>query len=385
MVKDSIYLDFASTTPVDELVARKMSAYFTNTFGNPSGIYEQSRLAKSALNQATQEIAKFLNCEPKEIVFTSGGTESDNLAIFGLAKKYPGGHLITTKIEHDAVLKPFKELEKNGYTVTYLNVDEEGFVDLEELEAAIGENTFLVSIIYANNEIGTIQDIEKISQIIKDKNPKTIFHSDACQATQYLPMDTKKLGVDLLTINGSKIYGPKGVGALYINEGVKIEPIIYGGGQQDNLRSGTENVPGIVGLAAAIKLIKSKKASKESILRDELIDQLLEIDGSILNGPRKNRLPNNVSISFPGAEGESAVLMLDQKGIACSTGSACTSGSLQGSHVVMAISSDSERAHCTLRFTLGKSTTKEQIDKTVEEVKNVVAKLRKISGYKNDK
>lgn len=385
MVKESIYLDFASTTPVDELVARKMSGYFTDYFGNPSGLYKQSRIAKSALNQATQEIAKFLNCKPAEIIFTSGGTESDNLAIFGLAKKYPGGHLITTKIEHDAVLKPFKELEKNGYKVTYLNVDEEGFIDLKELKEAIIDETFLVSIIYANNEIGTIQDIQKISKIIKEKNPKTFFHSDACQATQYLPMDTKSLGVDLLTINGSKIYGPKGVGALYIKEGVKIEPMIYGGGQQANLRSGTENISGIIGLAAAIKLIKSKKTSKESILRDDLIDQLLKIDGSVLNGPRNKRLPNNINISFPGAEGESAVLMLDQKGIACSTGSACSSGSLQGSHVIMAISSDSERAHCTLRFTLGNSTTKEQIDKTVEEVKNVVAKLRKISGYKNEK
>lgn len=427
-----IYLDHASTTPVDKRVLKKMLPYFDVNFQNPSSLYSPALKAKKAINKARAQVAKFLNCKPGEIVFTAGGTESDNLAILGIARAYKTnvysasaprgrssrnatlsvalanphqsilprkhiGHIATTQIEHPAVLNACKQLEKEGFEVTYLPVDKEGIVKLEDLKKAIKRDTILISIMYANNEIGTVQPVAKIAKIISDfrkalscqlsavsqKTALPFFHTDACQAAGYLDMDVKKLDVDLLTINGSKIYGPKGIGALYIKEGVKIEPIIFGGGQENGLRSGTENVPAIVGFgeAAAIASSQQQAASNKQIkLRDYIIRELLKIPNARLNGHRTKRLPNNINISFEGVEGESLVLYLDKEGIYASTGSACSSKSLEPSHVIMAISNDAERAHSSLRITLGRSTTKKDADKLISATKKYVKKLREISG-----
>jgi len=404
-----IYLDHASTTPVEKKVLDQMLPYFDSNFENPSSIYSGGRKANLAVEKSRSKIAKFLNCKPSEIIFTSGGTESNNLAILGIANnlifniqdsRFGGSrpHIITSAIEHPAVLNPCRELEKKGFEVTYIKPNLEGMISPEKVKKALKKNTILVSIMYANNEIGTIQPIAEISKEIENfRNSKSknlasdvrslasaknypVFHSDACQATAYLDMDVEKLGVDLLTLNGSKIYGPKGVGALYVRKNTKISPIMLGGGQEEGMRSGTLNTPSIVGFGVAVEMIDRKKTQKEKVLRDLLIDGLLKINGSNLNGSRASRLANNVNISFDAVEGESAVLYLDRAGIACSTGSACSSKSLEPSHVLLSIGVSKERAHCSLRFTLGRKTTRMEIHKTISEVRKVVEKLRKISA-----
>lgn len=381
-----IYLDYASTTPTDKKVLERMSPYFEKEFANPSALYLSARRAKQAIEGARKVIANFLNSKSDEIVFTSGGTESDNLAILGAARAAETGHIITSQIEHPAVLNACKQLEKEGFRVTYLPPDKNGIVSAERVRKALRKDTILVSIMYANNEIGTIQPIALIAKairefIIHNSEFRIIFHTDACQATGYLEMDVKKFGVDLLTLNGSKIYGPKGMGALYIKEGTKIEPVIFGGGQEKGMRPGTENVAGAVGLAEAIKLISRSEGEREGKLRDYLIRELLKIEGVELNGDREVRLPNNINVSISGIEGEALVLYLDRKGIAVATGSACSSKSLEPSHVIQALGKGKEVAHSSLRITLGRQTTREQLDKFLKEIKIIVPKLREISGY----
>jgi len=382
MIHNSIYLDHASTTPVDAGVVKKMTPYFNDVFGNPSGMYKTSREAKKAIDQSRQTIADFLGASPSEIIFTSGGTESDNIAILGVARSVGKGHIITSKIEHSAVLNSCRQLEREGFRVSYLDVDSDGIVSLSQLKRELSADTILVSIMYANNEIGTIQPITKISKIISDfkKSTLPLFHTDACQGALYLEMNVEKLGVDLLTFNGSKIYAPKGVGVLYVKDGVKISPIIFGGHQEKSLRPGTENVPYIVGIAEAARIIKKHDSKNELKLRDYLITELLKIEDSHLNGSRKNRLPNNVNITFDGVEGEAFVLYLDKAGIAVSTGSACMSTSLQPSHVIMALGKSEEAAHSSLRLTLGRENTVKQVRETVLALKRIVRQLRQISA-----
>jgi len=388
-----IYLDYAATAPCDPKVTRAMSGYLKKDFGNPSSIHGFGQKASMAIGEARQSVAEFLNCESEEIVFTGSATEADNLAIFGVLKALRAAkpHIITSQIEHPAVLESCRELEKRGAEVTYLPVNKDGVVEVSELKNALKPNTILVSIVYANNEIGTIQPIAEIGVLIKNYNPKILFHTDAVQAVNFLDCDVKKLGVDLLTLSGHKIYGPKGVGVLYVKRGTPIEPIIYGGGHERGLRSGTENVPGIVGLGQAIREIQNpirQTANKiQNIrirqLRDRLIKTILKIiPASRLNGSLTQRLPNNVNISFDGAEGEAIVVALDQKGIAASTGSACSSGSLKPSHVLLALGLSEEVAHGSLRLTLGKYNTVKDIEKVIKVLPVVIQKLRKISGYK---
>jgi cysteine desulfurase len=380
-----IYLDHASTTSVDPKVVKKMTPYFSDKFGNPSGMYQVSNEAKNAIDWAREAVAGFLGANSSEIIFSSGGTESDNMAILGLARHFGKGHIITSKIEHSAVLNSCRQLEKEGFNVTYLNVDVEGTVKLDELKKAIRKDTILVSIMYANNEIGTIEPVKKISKIItdfraKNKSISPYFHTDACQATLYLEMDVKRLGVDLLTFNGSKIYAPKGVGVLYIREGVPVDPILFGGEQERGLRPGTENVPYIVAIAEALNVIKRHNFKNEVKMRDFLINELLKIEHTHLNGSRLNRLPNNVNITFTGIEGEAAVLYLDKKGIAVSTGSACMSQSLKPSHVILALGKSEEAAHSSLRITLGRDNSIAQMKQVIKDLRQIVKKLREMSA-----
>jgi len=382
------YLDYAATTPCDPKVVRAMSVYLKKDFGNPSSIHGFGQRASMALGGARQSLAEFLNCDTEEIVFTGSATEADNLAIFGTvrASKVPQPHIITSQIEHPAVLESFRELEKRGVKVTYLPVGADGVLQAVELKKALKPDTILVSIMYANNEIGTIQPIAEIGELIKKVSPKTLFHTDAVQAANFLDCDVKKLGVDLLTLSGHKIYGPKGVGALYVKRGTPIGPIMYGGGHERGLRSGTENVSGIVGLGQAIRELQNPKSKIHNIrtrqLRDKLIKTILKIiPGSRLNGSIFQRLPNNINISFDGAEGEAIVVALDQRGIAASTGSACSSGSLEPSHVLMSLGLPEEVAHGSLRLTLGRYTTAQDIEKVIRVLPGVIQKLRKISGY----
>lgn len=385
-----IYLDHASTTAVDPRVTKKMLPYFCDKFGNPSSLYGLGREAKQAIELTRQKIAKFLNCSIEEITFTNGGTESINMAILGAARaaksqnKFKKPRIITIAIEHHAVLHACDKLISEGFEVCKLPVDQYGLINLNDLKKALNNETVLVSIMYANNEIGTIEPISKIAKIIKEFNKKNktkiLFHSDACQATGYLNMNVETLGVDLLSFNGSKIYGPKGIGVLYKEKNVELEPILFGGGQEKNLRSGTENVPAIVGLGFAVELINRGEGERIAKLRDFLIKKLLEIEGTALNGPIKDRLANNVNISFAGVEGESMVLYLDRAGICCSTGSACNSSSLEPSHVITALGHDKERAHESIRFTLGRKTDKKELEQTVCAVRAAVEKLRRISA-----
>ncbi|MBZ9572679.1 cysteine desulfurase [Patescibacteria group bacterium] len=382
-----IYLDYAATTPIDSKVLKEMLPYLEKEHGNPSSIYEFGQRAQMALDKARGNVGDFLNCSPSEIIFTGSATEANNLAIFGIVratqKKGMKPHLITTEIEHHAVLEPCKILEKEGVEVSYLPVNKEGLIRISDLKKAITRNTILVSVMYANNEIGTIQPIAEIGKLLKKS--KILFHTDAVQAANYLSCDVKKLGVDLLTLSGHKIYGPKGVGALYVKKGTEILPIIYGGGQETGVRSGTENVAGIVGLAAAIKQIKNEKLKVKSLkkLRDKLIDGILKSVSDVkLNGSRESRLPNNANFTIRGAEGESMVIALDQEGIAASTGSACSSRSLEPSHVLLALRLPPPEAHSSLRLTLGRYTTEKEIDKVLEVLPKIVQRLRKISPFK---
>ena len=442
-----IYLDHAATTYLDPRVKAAMEPYWEIYFGNPSTLYKEGMEARNALTASRKKIASLIGANSDEIIFTNGGTESDNLAIFGVAKffhpnylfpsrlKPQGGsdadpenkqfkgfgrfHIITSKIEHHAVLNPCEVLEKEGFRVTYLNVNKDGIVDLKELKKSLSKDTILVSIMYANNEIGTIQPIKEIAKIIRDfRNSKfearstkqiqnskfkiqnkevsdfgfrisdlttyPLFHTDAIQAAGYLDLNVGKLGVDLMSVNASKIYGPKGIGFLYVKRGVKLSPVIYGGSQEKGLRPGTENVPGIIGLSKAFEIaqnMREKESRRLIALRDYLIKGILKkIPNSSLNGCLMPRLPNNVNVTIDGVEGESLVLYLDARGISCSTGSACTSSDLEPSHVITALGKSKEAGHCSVRFTLGRKTKKADIDYLLKVLPEVVKKLRNVSA-----
>ncbi len=374
-----VYMDNGATTKVDPEVLEKMKKYFSEEYGNPSSLHSYGINAEDALDEARMKIANTLEVSPEEIVFTSGGTESNNFALKGIAFKHKKGHIITTKIEHDCILNTCKWLEKQGSDITYLDVDSEGFVNLKDIEENIRDDTILVSIIHGNNEVGTIQDMKSIWEICNSKG--VLFHTDACQSYTKVPINGKY--ADLITINSHKIHGPKGVGALYIRKGVDIEPLLHGGGHERSFRSGTENVPGIVGFAEAAFIgirDMEKNVSKMIKLRDYMISKLLEIPNTRLNGPKgSKRLANNINITFDYVEGEALVMRLDMYGIAVSTGSACSSKKLEPSHVLSAMGRRPEEAHGSLRFTLSKYTTKEEVDYVVEKVKEVVGKLRELS------
>jgi cysteine desulfurase len=380
-VMNKIYLDHAATTQVDERVLEVMKPYFTEKFGNASSLHQYGQEAKIALDRSREIIAKKINAEPEEIIFTSGGTESDNLAIKGVAyaNRKKGNHIITSKIEHPAVLNTCKYLEKQGFKLTYLDVDKEGFIDLKQLEKSIGKNTILISIMYANNEIGVIQNIGKIGEICRKH--KILFHSDAVQSFTKIPIDVKKISIDLLSFSAHKIHGPKGVGALFVKKGVGIEALNHGGGHEFGLRSGTENVSGIVGFAKAVELVTEDQIEHMQKLRDKLIEGILKkIPDTQLNGPRGDkRLCNNVNIAFNFIEGEGLLMHLDMKGIAVSTGSACSSKELKASHVLTAIDLRPDIAHGSIRFSMGRENTEEEIDYTIESLIEIVQKLRNIS------
>ncbi|MCQ2969729.1 MAG: cysteine desulfurase NifS [Clostridium sp.] len=378
------YMDYSATTYVKPEVLDAMMPYFTEKFGNPSSFYGISRETKMAIDNARDQVAKAINCDPNEVYFTGGGSEADNWAIKGIAtaQMKKGNHIITTKIEHHAVLHSCEFLEKFGFEVTYLDVNEEGFIDLKQLEEAITDKTILVSIMFANNEIGTIQPIKEIGAICREK--KVLFHTDAVQAIGSVPVDVKEMNIDLLSLAGHKLYGPKGIGALYVRRGIRIDNLIHGGGQERGRRAGTENIPGVVGLGKAIEIATENiEENKErlTVLRDKLIDGILErIPYARLNGPRGDkRLPGNSNISFEFIEGESILLSLDFEGICASSGSACTSGSLDPSHVLLAIGLPHEKAHGSLRTTLGAASTEEDVEKLLNELPPIIERLRNMS------
>lgn len=379
-----IYLDHAATTPVAKEVIEAMQPYFNEKFGNASSLHSFGREARDALEKARKTIANFIGARPNEIIFTSGGTESDNLALKGVAfaNKDKGKHIITSKIEHHAIFETCHWLEKHGFRVTYLPVDKEGKVNPQDVEKAITKETILVSIMHANNEIGTIEPVEEIGKICRKH--KVYFHTDAVQSFGKIPIDIKKMNIDLLSASAHKLYGPKGVGFLFIKQDVKIEAIQQGGGHEQGLRSGTENVSGIVGFAKAVELAEKNMKSeneREIKMRDKLINEILKIPGAYLTGS-KERLPFNASFYFDDVEGEALLIRLDEKGIAVSTGSACSSKSLEPSHVLTAIGLKHEQAHGSLRVTLGKDNTEQEIDYTIENLKNIINSLRKISPFK---
>ncbi|MBQ6820353.1 MAG: cysteine desulfurase NifS [Clostridium sp.] len=384
----NVYMDYAATTYVKPEVLEEMMPFFTEKYGNPSSFYGISRETKMVIDKARNRVANALNCDMNEVYFTGGGSESDNWAIKGIASAHrkKGNHIITTKIEHHAVLHTCEYLEKQGYEVTYLNVDKEGFVDLEELKNAITDKTILVSIMFANNEIGTIQPIKEIGKICRER--KVLFHTDAVQAVGNIPVDVKDMNIDLLSLAGHKIYGPKGIGALYIRKGVRIDNLVHGGGQERSRRAGTENTASIVGLGKAIELATNnlEEHSKTlTTLRDKLIDGLLKVPHTRLNGPRgEKRLPGNVNITFEFIEGESILLSLDFEGVCASSGSACTSGSLDPSHVLLAIGLPHELAHGSLRLTLGDASTEEDVNYVLEVVPPIIQRLRDMSPLWED-
>lgn len=378
-----IYLDNAATTKTAPEVVDAMLPYFSEYYGNASTIYGLGSESKKAITSAREIIAKSLGARTEEIYFTAGGSEADNWAIKATAEAYAakGKHIITTKIEHHAVLHTCEYLEKQGFEVTYLNVDRDGLVDLEELKSAIRPDTILISIMFANNEIGTIEPVKEIGEIAKEKG--VLFHTDAVQAFGQVPINVDELHIDMLSASGHKLNGPKGIGFLYIRTGIKIRSFLHGGAQERSRRAGTENVPGIVGLGVAVERAIStmeERTRKEMELRDYLIRRVEEeIPYCWLNGHREKRLPNNVNLSFLYIEGESMLIMLDMKGICASSGSACTSGSLDPSHVLLAIGLKHEEAHGSLRLTLSEEITKEDIDTVVDELKKIVERLRDMS------
>jgi len=378
-----IYLDNAATTKMDGKVVAAMLPYFEEKYGNASSQHQIGQEAKNALDKSRRTIARAISARSDEIVFTSGGTESNNFTLKGLFfENYPEkNHIITTKIEHDCVLNTCKWLEKQGVKVTYLEVDKEGFVNLYDIENAITDKTFLVTIIHANNEIGTIQNLEEIGKICKQKN--VLFHTDACQSFTKVGLNVKKQNLGLVTLNAHKIHDPKGVGVLYIKRGIKITPLAHGGGQEQGLRSGTENISGIVGFAKAVEVAKSKDVEKIEMLRDRLIRGLLVIDNVTLNGPRKNRLCNNVNVSFNNIEGEAIGGYLENSGIYTSTGSACMSHSLETSHVLKALGLPPLKSNSSIRLSLSKFTTEQDIDYVLDKIPKIVNKLRRISPLVN--
>lgn len=374
-----IYLDNAATTRVDDKVLAEMIPYFNEKYGNASSVHIFGQQAKEALEKARKIIAKAINAKTSEIVFTSGGTESNNFAIKGLSySNYPDkNHIITTKIEHDCVLNACKWLERHVAKVTYLDVDSEGFVNPKDIENAIDDKTFLVSIIHGNNEIGTIQNLEEIGKMCKKKG--VLFHTDACQSFTKVPIDVKKMNIDLMTLNSHKIHGPKGVGSLYIREGVKIDPLLHGGGHERGFRSGTENVSGIVGFAKAVEIADNKDVKKMEELRDYFISKVLKIEKVKLNGPIKNRLCNNINLCIGGAEGEALGGYLENEGIYTSTGSACSSHTGAKSHVLKAIGRSDKEIAGSIRISLSKYTTKPELDFVLEKLENIIKKLRRFS------
>lgn len=384
MVNKEVYLDNGATTKVDPEVIKVMNVYHTEKYGNASSLHSKGNEAKAALEAARKVIAESINATADELIFTSGGTESDNLAIKGVAYARGKGHIITSKIEHPAVLNTCKQLEKEGFSVTYLNVDKEGFIELDKLENAFKADTILVSIMHANNEIGTIQPLDEIGQICKNHN--VIFHTDAVQSFTKVPIDVRKTNVDLISFSGHKIHGPKGIGALFIRKEHKrlLKKLSEGGSHEYNIRAGTENVPGICGFAKAVEIaMQDKQAnSKMAVLRDKLIDSILkEIPDVILNGPKEDRLCNNVNVSIKYIEGESLIMLLDSDGVCASTGSACSQKSLAPSHVLTAIGLRPEIAHGSLRLTLSRYTTEDDIRYAVASIKEVTANLRKLSPW----
>ena len=383
-----IYLDNAATTKVSETVLEAMLPYFSDYYGNASSIYSLGAKSKEAISQSREILAGTLGARENEIYFTAGGTEADNWAIKAAAEAYAskGKHIITSKIEHHAVLHTCQYLERQGYEVSYIDVDENGIVKLEELKKAIRPDTILISIMFANNEIGTIQPIKEVGKIAGEHG--ILFHTDAVQAYGQIPIHVDEYGIDMLSASGHKLCGPKGVGFLYIRKGVKIRSFIHGGAQERKRRAGTENVPGIVGLGKAAQEAAEtmkERAERETALRDYLIERMLrEIPYTRLNGDARKRLPNNANFSFQFIEGESLLIMLDMEGISGSSGSACTSGSLDPSHVLLAIGLPHEIAHGSLRLTLGADTTKEDLDYVVEKTKQIVERLRSMSPLYED-
>lgn len=383
-----IYLDNAATTKVADSVVDAMLPYFKEYYGNASSIYQLGAKSKEALDESREYIAGTLGAKTNEIYFTAGGSESDNWAIKATADAYAqkGKHIITSAIEHHAVLHTCEYLEKHGYEVTYVGVDENGVIKLDELKAAIRPDTILISVMFANNEIGTIQPIKEIGEIAKEHD--ILFHTDAVQAYAQVPINVDEMHIDMLSASGHKLNGPKGIGFLYIRKGIKIRSFVHGGQQERGRRAGTENIPGIVGLAAAAKhsfSMLEEKMKKEIELRDYLISRIeAEIPYCRLNGDRKKRLPNNVNFSFQFIEGESMLILLDSKGIAASSGSACTSGSLDPSHVLLAIGLPHEIAHGSLRLTLSEENTKEEMDYVVEQLTAILERLRSMSPLYED-
>ncbi len=385
-----IFMDNASTTKVDKEVVDAMLPFFSKTFGNPSSLHVFGREALEGLNQSREKVANLLNAKENEIIFTAGGTESDNIAIKGVAyqnknkRKLKGPHIITSTIEHPAVLETCKHLETQGFKVKYIPVDKYGIVNINNLKESISENTVLITIMFANNEIGTIEPIEEIGKIAKENNIP--FHTDTVQAIGKVPIDVDKLNIDLLSISSHKIYGPKGIGALYIRKGVKLQPIVHGGGHEAGLRSSTHNMPGIIGLGKACEIAK-KRMGKDIIylknLRDNLIKNVLQIQESYLNGHPEKRLVNNAHFRFTGIEGESLLMKLDDKGIATSTGSACSSRKLKTSHVLTAIGLDPVESQGSLRVTMGRENTKDEVTYVSEVLHNVVGQLRLMSPLWN--
>lgn len=378
-----IYFDHSATTPVDPEVAKLALGYMTQDFGNPSSVHSFGRTARNAVEQGREQLAALFNAEPSEIFFTSGGTESDNLAVKGvaLANRAKGNHIITTQIEHHAILHTCEYLEKQGFRVTYLPVDEHAMVRLEDVQQAITDQTILISVMFANNEVGTLQPIAEIGRLAREKG--IYFHTDAVQATGSVPIDVKSMNIDLLSLSGHKFYAPKGTGALYIRRGVKIQSMQHGGAHERNMRAGTENVPGIAALGLAATIAKrdmTKNGERLQELRDYLINGVIrKIPHVRLNGHPTNRLPGSANFSFDYIEGESLLVNLDLKGIAASSGSACTAGSLDPSHVLLAMGLDHSAAHGSLRITLGRENTREEVDYFLEVLPPIVAKLRAMS------
>ncbi|HLE25943.1 MAG TPA: cysteine desulfurase NifS [Thermodesulfobacteriota bacterium] len=381
-----VYLDYNATTPIDPRVFEAMIPYMKEEFGNPSSIHSYGMAGKAALDNSREQIAELLGAGPREIVFTSCGSESNNLAIKGIAfqLREKGNHLITTQVEHASVLETFRFLESQGFNSTYLSVDKYGLIDLEELREAITDDTILVSVMFANNETGVLMPIQEIAELVKEK--RVIFHTDAIQAVGKIDINLKNLPVDLLSISGHKLYGPKGVGALLIRDGVKFGPLIHGGGQERGKRSGTENVAGIVGLGKACEIFKQDAGYKMQDarikdLRDELYEGISErISGFKLNGHHEKRLSNTLNLSFEGVEGESLVMNLDLEGIAVSTGSACSEGNVEPSHVLLAMGLSKEQAVSSVRFSLGRFTEKEDINRVIDVLPGIVERIREISS-----
>ena len=378
-----IYLDHAATTPTHPEVVKAMLPYLTDAFGNPSSIHSYGQEAKGAIEEARTKVAELIGARSEEIIFTSGGTEADNFALKGVAyaNEHKGNHIITTPIEHHAVMEACKFLEKRGFRITYLPVDEHGLVDPQDVKKAITDKTILISVIHASNEVGTIEPISEIGKMAKEA--EIYFHTDAVQTVGHIPVNVDELKVDLLSISAHKLYGPKGVGALYVRKGTRLVPLIQGGGQENRRRAGTENVPAIVGLGKAIELAgqtMNREAEQLSYLRDKLIEGLVErIDNIRLNGHPRKRLPNNVNVSVDFVEGESLLLNLDLEGICASTGSACSSSSLEPSHVLLALGLSPEQAHGSLRFTFGRENTEKDMERVLEVLPGIVARLRAMS------